>query len=532
MNLISGIYPEIILTLGIVLILLCDIFLSSRASKKITSNIALGTLLVSSFSIAFNINFFLRELFFINSNIIVDSLAIVFKFIFLLGGTLAIIISKNSNFLLDKKAGEFYALLLGAILGAMLIVSSNNILLFYLSFEMLSISSYVLVGFGKKKSKEGALKYALYGCVSSALMILGFSYIYGLTGTIDISRNVFAISDMLTLNYNVFPITASLLLVLVGIGYKISSFPFHFWTPDAYEGAPTSIAAFLAVVSASAGFSFLLRVLLIPTCLWYEYFWIGENLNLYQIILGTLAVFSMCYGNFVAIRQNNLKRLMGYSSIAHTGYMLLALSTGDKTAIKAVMFYLIVYFFMNFVIFMFINFVEKFLDTNKDINKDKNASDSNTCDSNGSDSNASDIKDKEITFESIKGLGGTFPIIGGAVFIALVSLSGLPPTGGFSGKFLLFNSVIKRALTFKEMGVPSFFYFLLAFIGVANSVVSLYYYLKIPKAMFLERGEFEELGDKVRDAFLIDKVCILLCAIPILLLLNFSIIDFLAFVGE
>lgn len=496
MDLLCGIYSEIILSIGIILIILGDIFLSSKISKKIISRVAILTLLLSTSSLALNIDFYLKEMFFNNSLIICDYISIIFKCIFLLGGIVTVILSQNSNLLLNRKSGEFYALLLGAILGAMFIASANNLILFYISFEMLSICSYALVGYDSNvHSKEASLKYALFGSISSAFMILGFSYLYGITGTIDISSMIFSVSDMLTLESNVFTIFISLFLVFAGIGFKICAFPFHFWAPDVYEGAPTSISAFLSVVSKAAGISLILRILLIPVGLWYEYFWNGSSLNLYQIIIGLIAVLSMCYGNFIAIKQDNLKRLMGYSSIAHIGYMLLALSTGNKIAINAVIFYMIVYFFMNFVIFSFINFTQKL---------------------NGN---------KEIFMENIHGVGKKFPIIGICVFIALISLSGLPPTGGFSGKFLLFDSIIQRALMYKNAGFATYFFFTLALIGVLNSVISLYYYMRIAKAMFFKEGCNIEV--KNNKCFLFDKLIMILLTLPILLLLNFSLADFL-----
>ena len=498
MNVLLGILSEVILSVGIIFIILLDIFLNDSNSKKFISRVSLSVLLLSILSVVCNINYYLKEQFFLNSNIILDNVSVVFKLLFLFGGIVTIFISKSKNFLNNKKTGEFYTLLLGAILGASLIVSSNNIILFYLSFEMLSISSYVLAGLNDtKKSKEGALKYALFGSVSSSLMILGFSYLYGLSGTIDISQMTYIISDMLTLETNVISIIISLLLVFVGIGYKISLFPFHFWVPDVYEGAPTCVSGFLSVVSKAAGFSFLLRVLLIPVGLWYEYFWNGVSVNSFQIILGLLAVCSVCYGNFVAIKQDNLKRLMGYSSIAHAGYMALALSSGNKLAIKAVIFYLLVYLFMNFLVFAFINFVENI--------KDK----------------------KDIYLADIRGLGKKFSLIGVCVFIAIISLAGLPPTGGFSGKFLLFDSLIERALSFKDFGFASYYFLSLALIGVLNSVVSFYYYMKIAKTMFLSESSDEEILVEDKNFCFVYKIFILLLVIPILLLLNFSIVDFL-----
>ena len=222
MNVLLGILSEVILSVGIIFIILLDIFLNDSNSKKFISRVSLSVLLLSILSVVCNINYYLKEQFFLNSNIILDNVSVVFKLLFLFGGIVTIFISKSKNFLNNKKTGEFYTLLLGAILGASLIVSSNNIILFYLSFEMLSISSYVLAGLNDtKKSKEGALKYALFGSVSSSLMILGFSYLYGLSGTIDISQMTYIISDMLTLETNVISIIISLLLVFVGISYKI-----------------------------------------------------------------------------------------------------------------------------------------------------------------------------------------------------------------------------------------------------------------------------------------------------------------------
>lgn len=490
MNLIKGIYPEIILSCGIVLLILGDIFLTTKNSKKILSRISIITLMLSLFSTVCHVNTFLETSFFSESNIIADRISIIFTIIFLLGGIVVTFLTMNSKFLENEKSGEFYSLLLGAILGASLVSLSNNIILFYLSFEMLSICSYIMAGLnGNKKSLEGALKYAVFGASSSACMIFGFSYLYGLTGTLDISAMIFSLSDQLTLNTNILPITLSLLLVFVGVGYKICAFPFHFWAPDVYEGAPTSVSAFLSVVSKATGFLIFIRFISIPVGLWYEYFWNKNNLNSYQIFIAVIAVCSMCYGNFVAIKQDNLKRLMGYSSIAQAGYMLLALSSGNKSSIKAVMFYLIVYFFMNFVLFSFINFIEK---------------------------------TKQATLENIKGVGRSFPFIGGAVFIALISLSGIPPTGGFSGKFLLFNSIIERALSYSVIGLSSYVFIFLAIVGVLNSVISLYYYMKIARNMFFYKND-----ESVFRYSLVDSVGIFILTIPILFLLNFSLIDFL-----
>lgn len=496
-----GLYPEFIICVGIIVVILTDIFLTIKNSKKIILRLTLCTTILSFASLSLNVGNYLSNVFFNESNFILDNVSIIFKLIFLLGTIITISILQSASFLENKKTGEFFSLLLGALLGAMLISSANNILLFYLSFEMLSISSYALVASeSTKKSKEAALKYALFGSVSSAFMILGFSYLYGMAGTLDISQMTFILSDMLTLNTNVFSIIISLMLVFVGICYKISIFPFHFWAPDVYEGAPTSVAAFLSVVSKAAGFSFLLRILLIPVGLWYEYFWNGDSVNSYQIILGVMAVCSMCYGNFVAIRQENLKRLMAYSSIAHAGYMVLALSSGNKMAIKAVMFYLIVYLFMNFLIFSFISFVEK-------------------------------VKNKEdVVISDLSNLSKKIPLISVCVFIALISLSGLPPTAGFSGKFLLFDSLIERALSYKEFGASSYYFLILALIGVLNSVVSLYYYMKIAKALFLN----SKSNVNNDDSIIIDckyklsfSVYILLLTLPLFLLLNFSLADFL-----
>ncbi len=490
MNLLQGIYPEIILSCGIILIILGDIFLNQNFSKKVLSRLTILIFILSLGALILNINLFLGTSFFFNSNIVADKLSMLFKIIFLLGGIIVTFLTMNSNFGEDKKSGEFYSLLLGAILGASLVASSNNLILFYLAFEMLSICSYVMAGLnGDKKSLEAALKYAVFGASSSAMMIFGFSYLYGLTGTLDISAMLFSICDMITLDTNILPIILSVLLVFVGVGYKICAFPFHFWAPDVYEGAPSAVSAFLSVISKATGFLIFIRFISFPQLPWYETFWNGDYLNVYQMFIAIIAVCSMCYGNFVAIRQDNLKRLMGYSSIAQAGYMLLALSSGSNLAVKAVVFYLLVYFFMNFVLFSFINFIEKA---------------------------------KEATMENIKGVGRAFPVIGGCVFIALISLAGIPPTGGFSGKFLLFNSVIDRALSYNVIGVSSYIFIVLAIIGVLNSVVSLYYYMKIAKNMF-----FYKKGECTFNASLVDSAGILSLAIPILLLLNFSLLDFL-----
>ncbi|MBU1702065.1 MAG: NADH-quinone oxidoreductase subunit N [Candidatus Eisenbacteria bacterium] len=377
--------------------------------------------------------------------VVADPIAVFFKVIFLATAAITILMSWKSSELKGRRLGEYVGLLLLLCMGLFLMSSSTNLLMFYISMEVVSYLSYVLVGFvkGDRKGSEAALKYVLFGSVSSGAMLFGISILYGLTGTLDL----LALTQNLIEGANL-AMYVGTSLVLVGIGYKISAVPFHFWTPDVYEGANTPMTAFLSVASKAAGFALLIR---------FVFFGVsglsGAALGAvdWQRVLMFLSIVTMTLGNFVALHQKSMKRLLAYSSIAHAGYVLMGLSTLNHDGLFAALFYFAIYLLMNLGAFLVIISLR-------------------------------DRIESEDQITSYIGLGRKFPMVAILMGVFLFSLTGVPPFGGFIGKFYLFAAVIKAG------------FYKLAVIGVLNSVVSLFYYARILRAMFLARTEDEEAG--------------------------------------
>lgn len=449
--------PEVVLSVSIVVLLLAELF--SKKKSNLSGYLALLALIITLIFTVKQHGFQPQVYFF--QMVAIDPFSHFFKMLLILSAILIIIFSFLSNDLkkVDYKTQEYYSLILTLTLGGFLMVSSTNLLMMYLSLEMVSLSSYVLAGYLKKinRSNEAALKYVIYGGVSSGLMLFGISILYGITGTADI----FGISQFLSTNpVNLITLLISTFLIIAGFGYKISAVPFHFWTPDVYEGAPLPITAFLSVSSKAAGFAMMIRFFLIsfqnttpiPG---------HEGLNLYNslqgfewnTIIAVISVATMILGNFVAIWQDNLKRLLAYSSIAQAGYILLGFVTVSPQGISAMIIYLAVYLFMNLgAFFAAIMIANKF----------------------GTES-----------INEMKGFGYRAPFLCVAMGIFMFSLTGVPLTAGFIGKFYIFAALINGG------------YIWLALIGVLNSTISLYYYIKILKNMFL----VQPVGNKNHETF-------------------------------
>jgi len=348
--------------------------------------------------------------------------------------------------LVKDRHGEYYTLLFGMILGMFMMSSSADLIVIYLSIELLSLSSYILVGMLKTtiRNSEASLKYVIYGGVSSGIMLFGISLIFGMTGT----TNLYDINSLIQVQS--FPLLTFLiagLFVLVGLGFKISAAPFHFWTPDVYEGAPIPITAYLSVASKAAGFVVLIRFIKITFIDTVDAHGNWELLNIidWQSIIILLSILTMTLGNFAALWQDNLKRMLAYSTIAHAGYMLLGLAVMSNEGIMAIMVYFIVYALMNLGAFLVVMIV------------------------------ANKIGSEEI--DDYKGLGKSMPFLGIMLAIFLVSLIGLPPTAGFIAKVMLFIALVDANLI------------TLAIIALLNTVVSLYYYIRVLKNLYLVRVE-------------------------------------------
>jgi len=386
-----------------------------------------------------------------------DSLALFFQKIFVLGSLAVCLFSTASREIKGYRHGEYYALILSATLGAMFLAAANDFLVLLLSIETLSLSSYVLAGYlrAERGSAEASLKYVLYGAVASGVMTFGISYLYGMTGTLKIA-GVFA---PLEKPAGSLAFLAALAMVLAGVGFKISAVPFHNWTPDVYEGSPTPITAFLAVVSKSAGFAILLRLILQAgaTASGFDPLLVAQRLRGagIDVLFWLLAAATMTVGNLIAIRQTDIKRLLGYSSIAHAGYLLMAFTVLSPAAWDALLFYFVVYYLMTLGAFYVAIVLESQLGSAR--------------------------------ISACRGMWVASPYLVVAMAVFLISLTGLPPTAGFPGKLKLFKVLIDAALG--EGGRGPWFYLSLALIGAANSVVSLYYYFNIVRAMTLEHYE-------------------------------------------
>jgi len=340
--------------------------------------------------------------------------------------------------------GEYYFLLLGAAIGVFFMVSTSNLLLLVLGLELLSLASYSLAGFhkGDKRSAEASMKYVIFGGLSTGIMLYGISLLYGLTGTLDLTLMASGADSGLVRQVasNPAPAGIALVLVLAGFAYKVSVAPFHFWTPDVYEGAPTPVTTFLAVGSKAAGFGALLRflgALFLNDGVEAGVARYGQRIGL---LLALLAAVTMTLGNLAALRQPSLKRMLAYSSIAHAGYVLIGLACMSAQGFSAAMFYLAAYYFMNLGAFGFLLYFEGVL---------------------GSDS-----------IDSLRGMGWRAPLVSVAMVAFLISLTGLPPTVGFYGKYLLFVEGWNSGLAW------------LVVVAGLNSVVSLFYYLRVAKALF------------------------------------------------
>ena len=423
--------PEMVLAGLAVVILLIDVFTGVRGSKPY-----LGIFSVVALATSFILLYADDRVGNIGSVFMLDTFAILFKTIILLGTALVIIISMHY---LRKHPqvyqGEFYYLMLFASVGAMLMVSSADLITLYIGLEILSIASYCLAGFRKShvKSTEAAMKYVILGGVSSAFILYGMSFVYGMTGSTSLAVIGYQMTEMYV-HFSALTLI-SLLFMVVGFGFKISTVPFHMWAPDVYEGAPTPVTAFVAVVSKVAAFAMMLRVLSFGYSgifgEWYGY-------------IAVLAAVTMIVGNFIALTQNNVKRLMAYSGIAQAGYLLVPVASAITwdVAFSQIFFYACAYLLMNLGVFAVITVV--------------------------TEDSASEA------IASFAGLHQRSPFLAFSMTVFLLSLAGLPVTAGFFGKFYIFLGVMTREM------------YWLAAVMALTSICSFYYYFSIIRQMYMQ----------------------------------------------
>ncbi len=387
-----------------------------------------------------------------------DAFATFFKWLFLAAGLLTVLIVAQGEDFPSPRVGEYYALLLSVVLGMFLMASATNLIMVYLSIELVSMVSYVLTGLRPRdrKASEASLKYVIYGSVASGVMLFGMSYLYGLLGTADLHEIGLRLAALPVAGgagaaATKLALVVAVVFVSAGVGYKIAAVPWHMWCPDVYEGAPTPFTAFLSVGPKAAGFALALRFFHSALATAPGASGLSEAVAgvPWPAVVGVISAVTMTLGNFTALSQTNLKRLLAYSSISHAGYTLMGLAVASTLGIQSVMIYMLVYVVMNLGAFLVVIVV---------------------AEATGSES----------IFE-YRGLSRRHPLAAVAFGIFLFSLTGLPPFAGFTAKWYLFYAVFERA-----MAPDGFWYGALALVAALNTAVALFYYARIIRAMFLD----------------------------------------------
>ncbi len=427
----AAIMPETILSVVGMALLLINVFVPSE-KKGYLAWLSLAGVIVTFFSVVSGWGN-PQEGF--SGSVLQDNFALFFKGIFLVAAALSVLITDQY---LDREGcnhGEIYPLLLFATVGMMLMAAGTDLMTIFIGLEIMSICLYVLAGFNRDslKSNEAGLKYFLLGAFSTGFLLYGMALTYGATGTTKLAKiAAYTMQNGMVANNPM--LLVGMLLMATGFAFKVAAAPFHMWTPDVYEGAPTPVTAFMSVGPKAAGFAAFLRVLLIgmPTL---KPEWTG--------LLWILAVLTMTVGNITALYQLNIKRMLAYSSIAHAGYILVGFTAGNSVGTAGVMFYMLSYAFMNIGAFAILILAGRKGDSGN-------------------------------TLSDMTGFGYKHPVLGVAMTIFLFSLAGIPPAAGFVGKFYLFSGAIQAG------------YFWLAIIGVLNSAASVYYYLRVMVFMYMK----------------------------------------------
>jgi NADH-quinone oxidoreductase subunit N len=435
----SVITPALALVIAAVIVLLGDLFLP-RSHKQVLAYVAmLG--IVAAFVATMLLWSATEPAFFGTDGMAVaDGYALFFNYVFLTAAGLAVLISVDYAHRQELAQGEYYALLLLSTAGMSVMAAATDLMVLFVGLEVLSIPLYVLAGLkrGQDESNESGLKYLLLGAFASAFLLYGIALTYGVSGSTALGAAAAGLAadpstKLLAL--------AGLGLMVVGLGFKVALVPFHAWTPDVYQGAPTSVTAFMSVGAKAAGFAALGRALAIA---------FPDLLADWSPLLAILAVLTMTLGNLGALRQTDLKRLLAYSSVAHAGYLLVGLAAANQAGLAGVLFYLLAYGFMNVGAFAVVIAAER-------------------------------VEGGDVTVDSIAGLAARKPGLAAGLTVALLSLAGVPPLAGFVGKFYLFRAAVETDLTW------------LAVVGVLNSVVSAYFYLKVIVAIWLREPDGGEL---------------------------------------
>jgi NADH-quinone oxidoreductase subunit N len=428
--------PEVILSVVAMVLLLVNVFVPSQQKGYLAYLTLIGivvTMVVTAGGWGEPVHAF-------NDSVVLDKFAVFFKMVCLLAAGLAVLISDQYFSKEEWNHGELYPLVLFATVGMMIMAAATDLMTVFLGIELLSISLYILAGYMRDniRSNEAGLKYFLLGAFSTGFLLYGMALVYGATGTTNLAAiSSYAAQNNLAVTSPMFLV--GMVLMATGFSFKIAAAPFHMWTPDVYEGAPTPMTAFMSAGPKAAGFAVFMRVMILGFPMlqgdWTALLWI-------------LAVLTMTVGNITALKQDNIKRVLAYSSIAHAGYALVGFTAANEIGYAGILFYLLSYAFMNIGAFAIIVLVGKKGEPNN---------------------NVSDYT----------GFGFKHPLLAMCLSIFLFSLAGIPPFAGFIGKFYLFSGAVKAG------------YIWLAVIGVLNSAASVYYYLRIMVYMYMKKPEEE-----------------------------------------
>jgi NADH-quinone oxidoreductase subunit N len=450
--------PEIVVLFTALLVMVLDLFLVRGQKSRLAWPSLVGVLAAAGLSV------YLRSgsTLVLQDMLIADRYALFLNLIILSAAALAILLSVEYAERTGLAQGEYYALLLLSTAGMMLMAAAINLMTIFLALEILSLALYVLVGLnrGEQRSSEAALKYFLLGAFASGFLLYGMALAYGQAGTTSLA----GLRDyVLSLDGQMPALLAVAMgLLLVGFGFKIALVPFQWWTPDAYQGAPTSVTAFMSVGAKVAGFAALGRVVLAVSsdAVGSGPQGLGDE---WGLVLAALAALTMTVGNLAALRQTNLKRMLAYSSIAHAGYVLVGVAAGGQVGASAMLFYLFVYAFMNVGAFAVVIAVGRLEGSTREGE----------------------------TLQAFAGLAGRKPGLAAAMALFMLSLAGVPPLAGFWAKLYVFSAAVQAGLIW------------LAILGVVNSVISAYYYLRVVVAMYMKESQDLEEPDR-RGA---DRVC-------------------------
>ncbi len=456
----SAFFPELVLAITAILIIGLDlIFKKSKTKQSFLNWVSFSGVLFSIAIVCFDGNILSTSF---HQFLVTDPLAVFGKIIILVSALLTLLMTfryfKSNT---TEHQAEFLVIILFATIGASALTSAQEIITLYVALETLTISSYILAAYMKRDagSNEAGMKYLLLGAFSSAVLLFGFSYLYGATAT----TNILKMNERLMTEPLNALIVLGIIFVIAGLSFKISLAPFHMWTPDVYEGAPTPVTAYLSVASKAAGFIAFIRIFLVALNT-------PALVHIWGGLFAVLAALSIVIGNLSAIPQKNIKRMMAYSSVAQAGYIIIGLLVNNQLGLTAMLFYLFVYLFANMGAFLAIVIV------------------------------SSQINSEQI--DDFSGLWKRSPLISMALLIFMLSLAGVPPFAGFTGKWYLFGAAIQNG------------YLWLGLLGMIFSVISLYYYLQIVRrTLVLDSPENKPISISV-----IEKTALIICMLVTIVL--------------